>query len=466
MAITVTSVDDFTLYSRTKDGSVKRVPVSGTYSGAITGIQLQVRAYLTTDVIQEYRAVENLILDGSNWSGYLSVPDGNGYSLIGQTLINGVVDATSSQTTTAFGVGIVGIHIGQSNASKMFQPYTAVVPNANTSIWYRIGGWQIPVGDGAINFLDRIETATNTAVGFVDLSRPGTGLVDDVGSGEWLSEDGEVWQTFLEEFALAGGDCEFVIWHGGEADAFGETTTKGQFMAGLDTLYARIQALTGRDTSQLKFGVAQMATLTFYGNDTVVNSVRSADEDWGTQTTGGFFAAACIDLVLDDGVHYDPPDSYVTLGDRYANAYLYQLELADAGSVGPRILSASVDETTVTIAVRHDGGSGLTTTDGGTTGVGVTGFTFYDDDGVVAIDSTAYTGGDIVIELDRPVVGPLFLEYCAGQGPDISNPVRDNYFLFGGTVGLPLLPEVQFSVYDGSGRRQEASMATGTLLSA
>jgi hypothetical protein len=430
------------VYQRTKNTTAKTITFAGTYTGADpASIEVEIVRDGTSITVQDWTAISSPTIGSGSWSGSLSVPQGNyWYNFLARSKDSGgSVLATSTQTSNKWGVGILVAMLGQSNMRNMFD--TSSSPPTMNGLTRRYNGsWGNVVGNGAILFSDLVQLQVNCPVGLLDYAVNGSGLVYNDGSGTWDSATaGQPYPLFVIGLTAVGGDCEFVLWHQGEADAKG-ATSKAVYKAALDTLYGQIRTATGRSTSELTFGCPILGPfLTSPSTDDSVSVIRDAHVEWGRGTIGGFCSGSCVDMTLIDNVHWDAA-SYERIARRYANAVLHELGITDFGSRGPVVQSSFRTSNMIFIRIQRDGGTELGLLHGGDMSAieaSITDFALN-----LITNSVNFDGTDIVITLNStpPSSAVVKIRYQYGQQPPVSNPLYDDYRPQGDSLGLPLQP--------------------------
>lgn len=427
------------IYQRVAGGTTKTVTLAGTYTGT-TPSSIEVRIVDESDdsTVQDWTALSSPTISAGSWSGTLSVPQGGWFNFLARSKNGGgTVIATSSQTSNKWGVGILVAMIGQSNMKRMTTvsdtpPASSDLTRQYTSSWAVVGG------NGAIRLANQVQATLGLPVGVLPFADDATSV------DQWAT--GSTYEPFEDALAAIGGDCEFVLWHQGEAD-MQSGTAYATYKASLDTLYARLRTSTGRSTSQLKFGCAIVGTLAtaLDSTDATSTAIRSAQQDWIDETTGAFFAGSSVDRPRSDEAHWLAA-SYEKMGRRFAQAILFQLGLVSYGAKGPKITSASraSGSAVIVLNITQDAGTALKETDGTTDGGSLTGFQVSNDDfsTTLTISSTAFSGNTVQLTLSGVPTGTVKVRYQYGENPTVTNAVYDDTEPGGDSLGLPLQPTV------------------------
>lgn len=427
------------IYQRVAGGTTKTITFSGTYTGTTpSSIEVRIVAQSGGATVQDYTALSSATISGGNWSGTLSVPEGGWYNFLARSKNGGgTVLATSSQTSNKWGVGVLIGLTGQSNMVQMTSVSDTPPASSDLTRQYTTS-WAVVAGNGAIRFANQVQATLNLPVGVLPRADSGTSI------DAWAT--GSAYNAFATALTAVGGDCEFILWHQGEAD-MQSGTSYATYKASLDTLYARFRTSTGRSTSTLKFGCAIVGTLdtSLTSTDATSSAIRSAQLDWIGETTGAFYAGSSVDMARVDVAHWAAA-SYERMGRRYAQAILNQLGLVAFGADGPRITSAARASTSAVmrLTVTHDSGTALEETDGSTDGGSLTGFAVSDDDfaTTLTISSTALVGNEVRLTLSAAPddVDAIKVHYQYGEDPTTTNAVYDDTVPQSDSIGLPLQP--------------------------
>lgn len=435
------------VYQRTKGTTAKTISLAGTYTGddpASISIQL-INANSNANIGSPI-ALGSATISGGNWGGSASIPQGGWYNFKAISLSSvPATIATSSQTSNKWGVGILIATLGQSNMSNMYD-VSSSPPTMNATTREYNGTWGNIVGNGAIRLADAIQTVLGLPVGLLRYAVSGSGVEYNDSFGIWDSlTAGQPYPVFASGLTAAGGDCEFILWHQGEADTKG-ATSRTDYKAGLDNIYSRIRTATGRSTSQLKFGCAITGSFSVSpSTDDSVNDIRHAQLEWIAATSGVFFAGSSVDMIRPGGdlAHWTAP-YYERMGRRYAQAVLNQLSLVSYGADGLVVASASRLNTSVDVYlnITQNGGSALKELDGSTDGGSLTGFQISDDDfaTTLTISTTAFSSEKVKLTLSTIPTNPVKVRYQYGQSPNITNPTFDNTSPSSDSLGLPIQP--------------------------
>jgi hypothetical protein len=430
---------------RDKNTTSKSVLFASTYDtslGTPASAEVQLYDHGTTNVALAWSPLTSAVISSGFITGYLSVPQGGFYNFRIRTKDSGgTVLETSLQTTNPWGVGILIACLGQSNMVAMFDQNDGSVgsPDSKTR-QYRSGAWStfdIVRPNGALLLSKYVRIAADVPVGLIAYAQGGTTI------SQWIDTIGTTpWTTFVTAMGPIENDFEFVLWHQGENDAQ-VPTPKATYKSRLDTLYGNLRTLTGRSTSELKFGCALLGNIDHFpeATDASTQDIRQGQQEWIAETTGAFFAGSSVDMVRPSDAFHWGPTSYGHMGRRYAQAVLKQLSLASYGAEGSSIDQPFLIGSTIVVPIVQDGGTGLTELDGSADGADITGFQVSDSFATtLTISSTAYNRNMALLNLDSTPTGEVRLSYQFGENPSITNPVFDNTSPAGDSLGLPLQP--------------------------
>lgn len=437
------------IYQREPNRTSKAISFSGSYSGSPASLEIKVYQNGTSTVVQDWTEAYSFSPSAGSWTAKLRVPQGGWYSFAARIKDSaGSVLATSNTTTGKVGVGICIGCIGQSNMARMFDTYGSPSANSTTRMFgpNDTSNWLTVTGDGACMLSDKIQSGTSLPIGLLNFAVSGSGLVSDQGNGDWQTIGvGECVTAFLTGLTAAGGDCEFVLFFGCEADTLDSATTINVIKSGYATLYKRIREAVGRTQQQLGFGVSILGPIDYStATDARVSDIREAQIQFADETPGAFIATNCLDITLGgDPPHYTGP-SYIRNGRRSAQAILHQLGIEPYGARGPQIESARLeDQSTAYVTIKPDFGTQLKESDGTTDGAILTDFDVSVDNFTteLTVSSTAFVNQDVRLSIAETITGgPASLRYQYGKHPAITNIVYDNTTPQSDTIGLPLLP--------------------------
>lgn len=474
------------------------VPVLFTYTGLMpTNVQARVVASVGGAVVKDWTDLSSTSFAAPNGLGYLdSVPQGADYLLQIRDGLNPTNDATISNGAVPWGVGVVVLFMGQSNAVVTLGAgsYTDIVPGTALTeyAFYNDGhvcgsifdsaGWHAPsngsngptgintaVG-GVMYFMRRVAEALETTHG----KKVPVGLIPHAFGATSISQyfpDGDMFSPLLVGSGSAAGsigfaspkniwagDFEGVVWHQGEANC---GDTRAHYLADLKTLYQGFLdyvAPFGRSASSLFFLPAVLGS---YG----VGSCASIENIRGAVLDLESFAASngwprvkagwnCIDLdaTLNDGLHFTGAFAKSSMR-RAIQSVLKQIGCSTFSGAGPRITGLSRSGDVATLTVTRDGGSALVTP----TASAPSGFlanTQADFNGPAITVTAAIVGAAIQVTFPGGTTYPAYLKYMGGKigtasscSPDITNPIYDNAAYPTGATGtdveargLPLMP--------------------------
>ena len=222
-----------------------------------------------------------------------------------------------------------------------------------------------------------------------------------------------------------------MLWHQGESDAIAGTS-KASYKASLATVYAQCLAATGRSAAELPFLVGLLGIVTSppfsTETDAAWQAIQDAHLEFCAENATVHVAGNFTDLPHSNELHYTGA-GYETIAARYAQTILKLLGDVAYGGAGPRIASATLSDTIVTVRLAHDGGTDFTPASG------ITGFEILDDGAPVTITSASRLDADrISLGLSAAPAGTVTLRYQYGETPDISGFVKDN-----SALALPLI---------------------------
>lgn len=449
-----------------RDGTSKTVALSGTYTGAPAAIEARIVDADTSAAVTAWATLDAAPAGGA-FSGTVAVPQGCFYKP--QYRAAGGASATVT-STNKFGVGIVGLLIGQSNmvnrrgtsfksplGDKRSFEYRAGVfaragnindaAPANTEVGdagYGTATVQSNRADGFILLANLLAQAHNLPVCLIEKANGGSAIAS------WVTTlSGSNWTAAVAELNGAGGDMEFALWHQGESDA--NLVTKDTMKGHLAQLMAQCHQQTGRTAANFHFGVVALGTGSYGGaSEGEFGNMRAAHVEFANSTAGAYLSTCAHDVMTTDGVHING-EGFSRIGRRDARSLLHRFGVGVSGS-GPYVTGVTRSGLQVTLAVAHNGGTALVDGAGGN-GAGLTGFQFADQNGPLAYAASTISGpGAIGLTLASLPVGALTVAYAMMNNPHNIDPNSsttavvlasvpyDNVALHRTTNGCPLQP--------------------------
>jgi len=405
--------NDMTPYQRV--GTSKPVRVQGQCDPSVTSVR--VRAVIASTNVA-HTAWTDIPASAGSFDGMLTVPQGDWCKLQAN-------DGTNTVTTAKrFGVGIIGLLIGQSNMEERpkrpiksplgdprcieYNRQGALIrignindrmpPNTTLDVPGYSSGLTIQSNraDGYAYTANLLAQGLNCIVCLVERAVGGSNMIDWIGLG---SPANDKWKAAADAVTAVGSDCEFALWYQGESNANGTSTAT--MLGYLNTLQAKCHTLTGRNASNFHFGVISLGPGTFGSSEGQFGNMRAAHVQFANNTAGAFMAGSAHDSQTNDVVHIIA-ESHSRVAVRNVMSLLSRLGVGATGA-GPRIVSASRVGSVVTLTVQHTGGSTLKDGAGGTGGA-LTGFEFKDSSGA----ALAYTSS---------IAGPTTLQFTVNGIP-------------------------------------------------
>lgn len=468
---------DMTPYQRI--GTSKDIDVSGTCDAALTSVQ--VRAVDAVS-LASVTAWKSLPASGGTFAGKLTVPQGDWRKLEASDGTN------TARTTKRFGVGIIGLLIGQSNMEnrpktvrkdggphsplsdkrsieyhrtagiRRMGNYNDALPanSLSNTTGYSSGvlykGQPDTRGDGYVYVANLLAQSVGCIVCLVERAVGGSNIIDWVGAGQPANDH---WGQAAAAVQAVGGDCEFALMYIGETNA-STTTTTATMVSHYGTLMGRCHALTGRNASNFHLGVMSLGTGSYLNSaEGRFGAMRAAAVEFGNNTPGAFFAGAIHDSQTDsDNVHING-ESHAKAGARNVACLKARYGLGPSGA-GPRIIGAAWDGSGVVLTLQHTGGTALLDGAGGT-GTALTGFDFKDAGGVLIAYTASAITSPTTIRFALPAK-PATAAYAMTNSPHNVTPtdpktalvpascVYDNVPIQGSVVGCPIQPLAAITV--------------------
>jgi len=456
---------DLTPFQR--EGTSKSIPVSGTCDPSLSTVRVRAIVAATGAAHTSWFDIPAV---GGVFVGALAVPQGDWGKLQ-------ATDGTNTVTTAnRFGVGIIGLLIGQSNmANRPAGGFRSPLgdPRAieynRSGVLRRLGNYRtdnVPPpnsfsdvsgynrqpgyvqqtdarGDGYVYVANLVAQAVGCIVCLVERAVGGSNILDWTGQG---SPANDKWQQAANAINDIGGDCEFALWYQGESNA--ATMSQAAMVSNIGLVQDRCHALTGRDATSFHFGVISLGPGSFSGStEGQFGIMRAAHVQFGNNTPGAFYAGAAHDSQTNDSVHIIG-ECHGRVGARNALAVLSRFGIGVTGA-GPRVTGANRSGSVITLTVQHTGGTALRDGAGGT-GTALTGFEVKDAAGNVLTYTSAITSPTTIVLTATGT--PATVSYAMMNNPHNttrSDPKTavvyasvpcDDVSLIGSTYGCPLQP--------------------------
>lgn len=453
--VRVTEWGNRQVFQRARGTNARTVSVAGTYStGTPTRGRIRLQEYASSTEFKSWTNLDSFSASAGAFSGTFSWP-------VSEEWVNAQVElydatntliGTSHLTTRRTGTGILVLQAGQSNKARMADQFSPGTPNDKTSVYNGLrspfvsdtpvasGDWGVPIGDGEIEFLDKVQQGTGMLIGVLNYGLAGTGLTADVGSGTWGSEaTTSPLGKALAGIVATGSDVEFMWWNQGEADAL-IGATKLAYMAAFKTMCERIcDRLTNRPVGVLKILIDVTGVINDSGTtaDAYLDTIRDAQYELALTFPGASVGSINIDLTLTDQYHYAGA-GYLRMAKRGAQSMLFALGLVSYGSRGPRVLNVvHIAKREILVQVELSGGTRIVETDGGTDGGSLTGHAIAG----YTISSTSFANGlSASLALSADFSATADYSYLKGCLPTRTNLIYDNTTPGGDTIGCPMMP--------------------------
>lgn len=433
--ITLTDFQNYKVFQR-DDNDEATVTVAGTYTGTPTTIQYRVVLDGTSTEVITWTTLD-ASPSGEVFSEDITVPQGGWYNI--QVRFSNST-GTNDAGTNKWGVGIVVLVLGQSNAEKMFIDGSDLTANAKLAS-YRNGTWAQPTANGAVAFGNKIIADEDIPILMVESASSGAGVnaLSDAGFGYWLDlTPGEPYDDFLTDLTAIGGEAEVILWNQGSTEAItGDgNISEAQHEADLATLFGRVRsAVTFPRTGTIPIIMAQSARYEHVSAvDADWNNIRNAQEDYTETDANAYFGSVTVDLTMSDNVHLSAASQTIH-GQRLAQAFLYILGY-ETYYLGPRATSFRVvNSNTIDVTITHNNGTDFTPTSA------ITGFRVFDNGSLESISSAVRADATTVrLTISGTITGTATVDYLAGGNPNETNTISDN-----STFSLPLIPNTSIN---------------------
>jgi hypothetical protein len=422
---------DGRIFQRSAGETDGPVPISGTYTGTPTAIEVRV-----FDPSDDSDIVAWMTLDASPsagaFSGVVTVPQGGPY---GYEVRDSVENEVGAVASGEFFVGAwVGIS-GQSNANGIVFSTDGAAGAAAEGTLYYDGETDLEFETPAANTTMRtlanaLKTLLGVPVGVFVFARNGVAIHELLpGADAGWYED-----YFETRLAAIGGDFELVIFHQGEGDTAEHIDTPlATYQERLVDLHEAYAAECGRSVTELPFvfaGLGRVTSGATSDSDARWSRIQDALSGAHDPVNGRYFSHSNIDAPLEDDVHYTDAFHATVNIPRYLQTI--GVVYGDETDVPAWYVTAAAYEsaTETLVTVTHSMGTDFTpTTD-------AVGFQVSDDGGGSWEDADADRVDATTILLTHASLGSTRLvRYLAGREPDISDLVLDN-----GALTSPLVP--------------------------
>jgi hypothetical protein len=420
-SLTVNDFEDGSIFQRQEQSA--DIVVSGTYNGQIEAIEARVVRNNTIEEIVPWTVIDSAPRNGIFVGKLAYVPQGGWYNIQARSHTDHTVFINGQHK---WGVGILIACLGQSNMKEWF--FTGKDLKAHSLLRkFSDNGWsKLAVhGNAAIAFANRIIDRLGIPVGLLDFSVNGSGLRKeaDWGTGYWEDiSPNSIYDRFITGVANTGGAAEFVIWIQGEADAARGTVTEIEYADSLEHFIinqVRSDIANGSDRENLPFLVVMMIKRPG-GKDGPHQDIRNAQRHVIENVADCYLAATTLDL-KNHGRQHLTPKAYISMGNRVAQTVLYILR-KETYHRGPSVTSVKqIDNSTIEIAINHNGGGDFTPTSG------ITGWEVIARGAPVPITKIyRHDSHTIRIHLAHPLDDKAEIRYLYGAMPDVKHPVLDN----------------------------------------
>lgn len=418
------------VYQRAVGGTARNLTFSGTYLDSPAGIEARVVTGSGAEIVPWTPCS---CPAAGQWQVTLTVPQGKHYVLEVRHTDD---PACMQRSAHHFGVGIVLLYGGQSNAANQFvSGQTALL--VSTAFMFEgalyhpdSGGYQdlrlqgYLTGAGVLQVISTLAAALGIPVAVVNGATSGSSLT--VGSVNWLNfnDPASPYQKFKTSLAAVGGDCEAILWFQGEADA-DNGVARLTYETALPTVVTQMRAEVGRSPGDLPF-FSWVLGRRLSGEQGSWAAIRGAQISLVDTIPQAFAIGGAFDLPMTDALHYNAA-GYARLGYRAAQGLLNRLQPANnpTGMRGGRITGATFSGNVITVTVDPVTGTAL---QGGTGATGITGFVVRNGSGSVQTLSSAVIASatTVALTLVSPPAAGWTVEYLPTAVLDVSNLLYTN----------------------------------------
>lgn len=396
------------------------IAVSGSCSGTPSSIHARV-----IKEAGETEAVPWTLLDASpssgGFSGTVTVPTGGWYKL--------QVRRSDEITVMASGNNLWAVgdrygFYGQSQMRQMTHTERGSTGGSSNSKSSRRDAqisenYVSPVLIGENTFLNRIIGKTGVHTAIIAGSVDGEAIAA-------LSKGTSYYNTFVNA-VNEGGGCRMVLFNQGGSDST-NGTAKATYRTALNNLKINLLAdISGNPT----FAIATLARREKDTNESC-HAIRSAQIEFLRETTGVYCAGTSADMLLADTSHYSK-DGQVLAAERLALAALKELGESTFDASGPKIFSATLTGTNITINISHDAGTNLS-------GSNFTAIEILDGTTPVTVSSWTRGTNTIIANTSHTFANTAYVRNAYGRRTAAQSVLPLDNAVYATYSGLPLQP--------------------------
>ena len=373
--ISVMDFADHQIFQRTVGGTSASVMIGGIYSGTPTSIQARVIKASDASTVVDWTTIVSSP-SGSAFSGKLvNVPQGGWYHV---EVRYGNKTSVVSKGKNNWGIGIIVGIIGQSLGELWSRNSTGSSLNQAPGCqnvnpypllsYYWENRWSFPASKencGAITFGNTLITALGIPVGIANYALGGVGLMSECSTKQYgafflggpplYSPNKNYYADFINAVKSIGGNIEFVIWIGSEADWMDR---QDHYKGALKALYAYLKRDIRPDIPLIVNGYGSVKDPGYsFKNLSGWPIIRDQTIHIADSTPGMYVGAQSYDFPLATAnIHYSCA-GFITHGQRMAQTVLYILGKSTYYR-GPQITGFTrSDANHVNVSILHHGGT-------------------------------------------------------------------------------------------------------------
>lgn len=341
--ITVTDFADHQIFQRVAGGAFASITITGRYSGMPESIQARVIKANSSSIVVDWTTIVSSP-SGGVFSGVLAnIPQGGWYHV---EVRHGDKTSVVSKGNNNWGIGIIVGIIGQSLGELWSRNSTGgslnQAPDCQTVnpdpllSYYWENGWSFPDNKencGAITFGNNLITALGIPVGIANYAVGSAGLMSECSTKQYgtyflggppsYAPHKNYYADFIRAVKAIGGNLEFVIWIGSEADWMDR---QDHYKGALKALYAYLKRDISPDIPLIVNGYGSVTAPRYsYKNLSGWPIIRDQTLRIADSTPGMYVGAQSYDFPISTAnIHYSCA-GFITHGQRMAQTVLYLL---------------------------------------------------------------------------------------------------------------------------------------------
>jgi len=461
--ITVTDFAEHQIFQRAVGETSASITITGRYSGMPESIQARVIKASSSSTVVDWTTIVSSP-SGGVFSGELAnIPQGGWYHV---EVRYGNKTSVVSKGKNNWGIGIVVGIIGQSlgelwsrnstgGSSNQAPDCQTVDPDPLLSYYWE-NGWSFPYNKencGAITFGNTLITAFGIPVGIVNYAVGSAGLMSECSTKQYgkyflggppsYIPNMNYYADFIRAVKAIGGNLEFVIWIGSEADWMDR---HDHYKGALKALYAYLKRDISSNIPLIVNGYGSVTEHQYnFKNMSGWPIIRDHTIHVADSTPGMYVGAQSYDFPLATAnIHYSCA-GFITHGQRMAQTVLYLLGKSTYYR-GPQITGFTrADANHIHVSILHHGGTDFSPA------FGIKGFQLFDGGKEVKLTSVSKLNSNTIqLTTEATLSTKLEVRYMFDNNPmqnlRVTQQLSMPYFVDGvydnSSLQLPLEPYI------------------------